>query len=65
MNNIKNSRTILINLILSSVVPFLIWGPFIPDLIVSVSALFFLYYVIKNKDFYYFLNTPLIIFFIF
>ena len=65
MNNLKSSNTVLINLIISSVIPFLIWGPFFPDLIVSVSALFFLYYVIKNKDFNYFFNTPLIIFFIF
>tara|TARA_B110000238_G_scaffold83617_1_gene91991 strand:+ start:2685 stop:3947 length:1263 start_codon:yes stop_codon:yes gene_type:complete len=65
MNNLKYSKTVLINLIISSVIPFLIWGPFFPDLIVSVSALFFLYYVIKNKDFNYFFNTPLIIFFIF
>ena len=65
MNNLKYSKTVLINLIISSVIPFLIWGPFFPDLIVSVSALFFLYYVIKNKDFNYFFNTPLIIFFTF
>ena len=65
MNNLKYWNTILINLIMASIVPFLIWGPFFPDLIVSVSALFFLYYVFKNKDFYYFFNKPLIIFFIF
>ena len=65
MNNLKYSNTTLINLIISSIVALLIWGPFFPDLIVSVSALFFLYYVIKNKKFYYFVNTPLIIFFIF
>ena len=65
MNNLKYSNTILVNLIISSIIPFLIWGPFFPDLIVSVSALFFLYYVFKNKDFYYFFKTPLILFFIF
>ena len=65
MNNLKYSNTALINLIIASIIPFLIWGPFFPDLIVSVSALFFLYYVIKNKSFYYFFNKPLIIFFIF
>jgi len=43
----------------------LIWGPFFPDLIVSLSALFFLFYVFKNKEFHYFNNKPLIIFFIF
>ncbi len=65
MKNLKYSNTIIVNLIISSIIPFLIWGPFFPDLIVSISALFFLYYVIKNKNFYFFFKTPLIIFFIF
>ena len=65
MNDLKYPNTVFINLIISSIIPFLIWGPFFPDLIVSVSALFFLYYVFKNKNFYYFFNKPLIIFFIF
>ena len=65
MFNFKYSNTVLINLIISSIVPFLIWGPFFPDLIVSLSTLIFLYYVFKNKKFYYFYNKPLIIFFVF
>ena len=65
MNNFKYSNSILINLIIASIIPFLIWGPFFPDLIVSISALFFLFYVIMNKKFYFFNNKPLIIFFIF
>ena len=65
MNNLKYSNTVLINLIIASIVPFLILGPFFPDLIVSVSSLFFLYYVFKNKKFYFFYKKPLIIFFIF
>ena len=65
MDNIKYSNSVLINLIIASIIPFLIWGPFFPDLIVSVLALLFLYYVFKNKDFHYFFNKPLIIFFIF
>ena len=65
MNNFKYPRIVLINLIIASIIPLLIWGPFFPDLIVSVSALFFLYYVFKNKKFYFFYNKPLIIFFIF
>ena len=65
MNNFKYSNTNLINLIIVSIIPFLIWGPFFPDLIVSLSALFFLFYVFKNKEFYFFNNKPLIIFFIF
>jgi O-antigen ligase len=51
--------------IISLIIPFLIWGPFFPDLIVSLSALIFLVYVVKKKKFYYFNNKPLIIFFIF
>ena len=65
MNNIKYADSILINLIISSIIPFLIWGPFFPDLIVSISTLFFLYYVFKNKDFYYLSNKPFLIFFSF
>ena len=63
--NLKYSNSVLINLIIVSIIPFLIWGPFFPDLIVSLSALFFLFYVFKNKEFYFFNNKPLIIFFIF
>jgi O-antigen ligase len=51
--------------IISLIIPFLIWGPFFPDLIVSLSSLVFLIYVFKNKLFYYFNKKPLIIFFIF
>ena len=51
--------------IISLTIPFLIWGPFLPDLIVSLSALIFLVYVIRKKVLYYFNNKPLIIFFIF
>ena len=65
MNNLKCSNKVLINLTIASIIPFLIWGPFFPDLIVSISALFFLYHILKNKNFYFFLNKPLIIFFIF
>ena len=65
MNNLKYLSTTSINLIIASIIPFLIWGPFFPDLIVSISALFFLYFVFKNKSFFYFFNKPLIFFFIF
>ena len=54
-----------IPILLSLVVPLLISGPFLPDLIISVTSIFFLFYVFKNKDFKYFKNNPLIIFFIF
>jgi hypothetical protein len=51
--------------IISLIIPFLIWGPFFPDLIVSLSALIFLVYVIRKKIFYYFNNKVIIIFFFF
>ena len=51
-----------LNLIITSIIPFLIWGPFFPDLIVSVSALFFIYYLLKNNNFYYFSKKPFVIF---
>ena len=65
MNNFAKSNKVFINLIIASIIPFLIWGSFFPDLIVSISTIFFLYYVIKKKLFYYFLNKPFIIFFCF
>ena len=65
MTNFKYSNSVLINLIIVSIIPFLIWGPFFPDLIVSISTLFFLFYVFRNKEFFFFNNKPLIIFFSF
>jgi O-antigen ligase len=52
-------------LIISLIIPLLILGPFFPDLIVSSLALVFLVYVVRKKEFYYFNNKPIIIFFIF
>ena len=65
MNNLKYSHLSFVNMLIVSIIPFLILGPFFPDLIVSVSALFFLYYTIKNNDFYYLNNRPFIIFLLF
>jgi hypothetical protein len=65
MYNFKYSNSTLINLLIASIIPFLIWGPFFPDLIVSISALFFLYYSLKNNNFYYFSKKPFIIFLVF
>jgi len=59
------SNSFLINLLMASIIPFLIWGPFFPDLLVSISALFFFFYGFRNKKFYFFNNKPIIIFFIF
>jgi O-antigen ligase len=65
MNNLKYSNTVLINLTITSIVPFLILGPFLPDLIISISALLFLFYSLKNNNFYYFNIKPFIIFLVF
>ncbi len=65
MYKLKRLNTIFINLIIASIIPFLIWGPFFPDLIVSVSALSFLYYLLKNNNFHYFNKKPFIIFLLF
>ena len=53
------------NLTLLLIIPFLISGPFLSDLTVSISSLIFLYFIFKNKKFYYFKQKPLIIFFCF
>ena len=65
MDKLKFTQATVINLVIVSIIPFLIWGPFVPDLIVSISSLFFLYYLIKNNDFYYLNNKPFIIFLLF
>jgi len=65
MTGLQYNNTILINLLIVSIIPLLIWGPFFPDLIISISSLFFIYYVFKNNNFYYFNNIPLIVFFLF
>lgn len=54
-----------LSLLIVLIVPLLIWGPFFPDLIVSLSSLFFLIYLFINKNFFYLVKKPLIIFFIF
>ena len=51
--------------IVSLIVPLLISGPFLPDLIVSLSSLIFLVYIFIFKDMKFFKKTPVIIFFIF
>jgi O-antigen ligase len=54
-----------LNFFITFIIPLLIWGPFFPDLIVSLFSLIFLIYVFKKKLFFYFNKKPLIIFFIF
>ena len=63
--SISLKKIINVNLIICSIIPFLIMGPFFPDLIISTFALFFLYHLLKNKDFHYFNKVPMILFFVF
>jgi O-antigen ligase len=63
MHNLK--KISYINFIIAIIIPSLILGPFIPDLIVSISSIIFLFYVFKNRAFNYFTEKPLIFFFIF
>jgi O-antigen ligase len=53
------------SVIISLTLPFFIWGPFVPDLIVSLTSLVFLFYVCRYKLFVYFTKKPLVLFFIF
>ena len=62
MNYLKK---ININFLIALIIPFLIWGPFFPDLILSLSSLLFLIYLFKKKKFNYFNKKPIIIFFVF
>lgn len=52
-------------LIIASVIPLLILGPFLPDLVVSLMAVYFLIYICKFKILKFFNKIPLIFFFIF
>jgi O-antigen ligase len=63
MQNIKTYLNY--SLLLSLIIPFLILGPFFPDLIVSLSSLFFLIYIVKYKLLFFFNKKPLTFFFIF
>jgi O-antigen ligase len=62
--NIKKLNDMWI-FIISLIIPLSIWGPFFPDLILSLTSLVFLIFVLRQKLFSYFTKKPLIIFFIF
>ncbi len=65
MNKLKYQNINFINLIIASIIPFLISGPFFSDLIVSTSVLIFIYFLLKNSNFYYFSKKPFVIFLVF
>jgi len=49
----------------SLLIPSLITGPFIPDLILSCLVMWFIYYVLSNKEYKYFKIYPIFFFFLF
>ena len=71
MYDSKNNKKMLLdknkilNFLMASIIPFLIWGPFFPDLILSLSVFIFLCYCLKEKNYFYFNHKPFIIFLLF
>lgn len=55
----------IISMLIALVIPLLISGPFLPDLLVSISTIFFLIFLFKKKDFSFFFKKPVIIFIFF
>jgi O-antigen ligase len=62
MNYLKKLN---INFLLALIIPSLILGPFLSDVIISLSSLVFLIYLFKKKIFNYFNKKVVIIFFVF
>jgi len=62
----KNFQNLnIVCLLASSIVPFLVTGPFIPDLILSSLSIWFLYYCVKKKILKIFKNKYFLVFLIF
>ena len=47
---------VILSIICSLIIPLLLTGPFLPDLLVSILSIYFLYFSIKNKIFYIYDN---------
>jgi O-antigen ligase len=60
--NKKNFDLEIISIICSLIVPLLILGPFLPDLIISSLSLWFLYFSFKSKIFFIYKNKFFLIF---
>ena len=56
MNYSNLNQIKILSLFSCLIVPFLVTGPFLPDLLLSLLSLWFLYYIFKNKFFYIFQN---------
>ena len=59
------SKKKVIFLLLSLIIPLLITGPFLPDLLVSISSLIFLSFLYKKNEWLFFKKTPVILFLLF
>ena len=55
----------ILSLLCCAIVPLLVTGPFLPDLLVSFLSLWFIYYVLKHRAFYLFKNKFFYVFIIF
>lgn len=49
-------------ILIASIVPLMVTGPFLPDLLVSLCSIWFIYYTIKNKLYYIYQNKFFYIF---
>jgi O-antigen ligase len=55
-NTVQNKPYKYLCLLCASIVPLLVTGPFLPDLLVSLTSLWFIYYTLKNKIYYIYQN---------
>ena len=65
MNKILLNQKFLTSLIIPLIILFLIPGPFLSDAVVSISAISFLFLILKKNDFRYLKNKFFIFFLIF
>ena len=65
MNLLTLNQVRILSLLCCLIVPFLVTGPFLPDLLLSLLSLWFLYYTFKHKLFYVFQNKFFYIFLLF
>ena len=62
MNFLNYNQLKILTFLSCSIVPLLATGPFLPDLVLSLLSLWFIYYVLRNKLFYVFKNKFFYIF---
>ena len=60
--NLDNKPCKYLCILIASIVPLMVTGPFLPDLLVSLTSLWFIYYTLKNKLYYIYQNKFFYIF---